>query len=84
MKKRFAISIFSALLSLTSIGQDKPTCKGTTKAGTACRAYPTKGSDYCRAHNPNSIRCGFIKKDGTPCKMVVKSQGDKCHIHNKN
>ncbi len=75
-----AIAILS-LLSIKSFSQDKITCKGTTKAGTVCKAYPTKGSAYCRAHDANSIRCAGFKKDGTPCKMVVKKQGDKCYHH---
>jgi hypothetical protein len=31
----------------------KRRCKGTNKAGERCGAAPLKGSDYCRAHDPD-------------------------------
>jgi hypothetical protein len=39
----------------------KRRCRGTTKKGKACRAYPLKGIDYCRAHDrmrPDEDRFG--------------------------
>lgn len=52
-------------------------CKGITKAGQPCKStFVSKG--YCKAHNPSTKRCGFIKSDNKPCMMP--SDG-LCRVH---
>ena len=52
-------------------------CKGTTKTGQPCKStFVSEG--YCKAHNPSTKRCGFIKADKKPCMMP--SDG-LCRVH---
>lgn len=77
--KTLSIVIASLLLSLSVIAQDKHQCAGKTKAGVQCQ-HKTTGQ-YCKVHDPASIRCGAPTKSGQPCKMVVKVAGSKCYHH---
>ena len=68
------------LISIASFAQKTP-CKGITKKGVACKAVIVNKAGYCGAHDPNALRCGFIKKDGKACRMIVKNAGDRCRHH---
>jgi hypothetical protein len=76
MKHLFVLLL--SLSTLTSIAQDKQQCKGTTTKGVQCKNQ--QPAQYCRFHNPETPRCGFIKKDGKPCRNTVKVAGQRCHI----
>lgn len=77
-----ALTITLGLFSMAANAQDtRPLCAGKTKAGIACKSHAQANSTYCGAHNPNVVRCGFVKKDGNKCQMRVKSAGTRCHHH---
>lgn len=42
---------------------DAKRCKGTNKVGKPCKVWPTRGKDYCRAHDPDLTG---IEKFGSP------------------
>lgn len=79
MKK---LIIISALL-LSSIGSSAigTPCKATTKAGTACKRNAALSSEYCKQHDPASLRCGAKTVAGGTCKNLVKVAGATCKSH---
>jgi hypothetical protein len=79
MKK---LLLLSAIVLVTAAAQaQRPTCKGTTKAGQPCKSTIVLKSGYCRSHDPNQPKCAFIKADKTRCKIAVNKAGELCHVH---
>jgi hypothetical protein len=79
--KRLLLASALVLTSLVSFGQDKPKCKGITKAGKACQSTIVMKNGFCRVHNPSAIRCGAPTKAGKPCQSIVKTAGERCRFH---
>jgi hypothetical protein len=74
--------LFIALfMAFTATQQDKPTCKGTTSKGIACKSTIVLKNGFCRVHNPDRVTCAATTAKGQPCKMVVTIAGDTCHVH---
>lgn len=73
----------SGLAQTTQTAQNTvKTCKGTTKAGEPCEATMIiKGTEFCNAHNPASIKCSGTTAKKEPCKMTVKTKGEFCRFH---
>lgn len=66
------------LCSVTSFGQDKKQCAGTTTKKEQCKNMTA--NTYCTMHDPATPRCGAKTSKGTPCKTIVKA-GEKCWRH---
>lgn len=79
--KVYLLIIFLVLAAMAN-AQDKPKCKGMTKAGINCKSFVMPKTDFCRVHSPNLQRCGTIKADKKPCRNIVGQPGLKCHYHN--
>lgn len=82
--KSLILSLFvvlSTITPLTMMAQDKPTCKGTTTKGVACKSTILLKDGYCTHHSPSTIRCSATTSAGKPCKVAVKQAGDKCRFH---
>jgi RNA polymerase subunit RPABC4/transcription elongation factor Spt4 len=59
-------------------------CKGTTKAGVACKSIIVDSkTGYCNAHNPNRVHCSGKTKAGKNCMMVVLKGSTVCRLHGK-
>ena len=79
MKKLFlAVAIFA---TATLTAQQRPTCKGTTKAGQSCKSTIILKTGFCRAHDPNTPKCKATTTSGKPCQMTVKATGERCRHH---
>lgn len=68
--------------AFTSQGQTVKHCNGTTVKGTACNSIMiVRGTDFCRLHQPNAVRCAGKNAKGQPCKMIVKKEKAYCRFH---
>lgn len=81
MKFKTLLLVLALSFGTAAFSQAKKTCKGLTKSGQACKMAAQTGSDYCRLHNPEALRCGAPTKSGKPCQIVVKTKGAKCWRH---
>jgi hypothetical protein len=70
-------------LSISSYAKPTP-CKGTTKAGVACKSIIVDSkTGYCNAHNPNRVHCSGKTKAGKACMMTVSKGSTTCRLHGK-
>lgn len=82
MKKILVIIMLLAAGAVSA--QERPTCKGKTKSGNACKSViVSKKTGYCNAHDPNREKCSAKNSTGKPCGMVPLKNSDKCRFHNK-
>ena len=81
MKRIILTTLIMVMVGVEVLAQPKPSCKGITLKSIPCKSTFVDSTGYCKAHNPNAIRCGQPTKGGTPCKMKVKKSGDRCQHH---
>lgn len=65
----------------TAHGQPRPTCKGTTSKGVACKSTFVAKSGYCFNHDPQGRVCGAVTTSGKPCQRKVSAKAQNCPTH---
>jgi hypothetical protein len=81
MKKLLVILCIS-FISLSVNAQGKLVCKGTTKAGIACKStIVSKQTGFCNAHNPNRAHCKAQNSKGQPCGVAPIKETEYCRHH---
>lgn len=77
----FLVAIM-CFLSLTVNAQDRLTCKGTSKSGSACKStIVSKKTGYCNAHDPNRPHCAGKNAKGQPCGVMPAKNSKYCRHH---
>lgn len=82
MKQLLKSLLFSFILLISINTYSAEPCKGTTKKKEQCKKSATVG-EYCRLHDPNALKCSFIKKNKERCAMVVSKKDELCHHHKR-
>lgn len=56
-------------------------CTAKTKTGQQCKRSAIEKKEYCKQHDPSTIRCAGKAKTGKNCQLIPKKGETFCHLH---